>query len=182
MQKKVLVVLADGFEEVEALTPVDYLRRAGAHVTVAGLGSATVRGSHSIPVVCDCLLSGTPQDGWDAVVLPGGMPGASNLASSEDVKSRIMSTFGAGGLVCAICASPAVVLGPLGILEGRKAVCYPGMDEYAPKVHFLSSKVITDTNIITARGAGCAQEFAFEIVSALYGREKANDLAFRVVY
>lgn len=180
--KKVLVVLANGFEEVEALTPVDFLRRAGADVTVAGLESEKIKGSHGIRIHCDCPLEETAESGWDAVVLPGGMPGSTSLASDERVAKRIMNTFNAGKLVCAICAAPAVVLGPLGILKGKKAVCYPGMDEYAPDVRFLSSKVVTDGNLVTARGAGCAQEFAFEIISALYSRDKADEIAFKVVY
>ena len=180
--KKALVILADGFEEVEALTPVDFLRRAGVSVTVAGLGSEKIMGSHKIRIHCDCALDTVDTQGWDAVVLPGGMPGSENLASSELVSKIIMNTYKDGKLVCAICAAPAVVLGPLGILKDRKAVCYPGMDERAPEVRFLSSKVMTDGNIITARGAGCAQEFAFEIITALISREKADDVAFRVIY
>lgn len=182
MPKKVLVVLAEGFEEVEALTPVDFLLRAGAQVTLAGLGAKTVSGSHKISVNCECTLDQTPASGWDAIVLPGGMPGATNLASSPLVTERIMNTFNEGKLVCAICASPAVVLAPLGILKDRRAVCYPGMDREAPEVQFYSSKVLTDKNVVTARGAGCAAEFAFEIISALYGREKADSVAFKVVY
>ena len=182
MSKKVLVVLAEGFEEVEALTPVDFLLRAGAEVTLAGLGAKTVSGSHKISVNCNCTLEETPASGWDAIVLPGGMPGSANLAESSAVSERILNTFNAGKLVCAICAAPAVVLAPLGILKDRKAVCYPGMDEHAPEVRFYSSKVLTDGNVITARGAGCAAEFAFEIISALFGREKADSVAFKVVY
>lgn len=182
MTKKALVILADGFEEVEALTPVDFLRRAGVSVTVAGLGTEKVEGRSGIRVYCDCNLESVETESWDAVVLPGGMPGAENLAASALVSQIIMNTYNAGKLVCAICAAPAVVLAPLGILKDRKAVCYPGMDERAPQVRFLSSKVMTDGNIITARGAGCAQEFAFEIISALISREKADDIAFRVIY
>ncbi len=180
--KKVLVILADGFEEMEALAPIDLLRRAGASVTIAGLGKTEITSSRKVKILCDTQLSDTCPDGWDAVVLPGGMPGASNLAASEDVNARIMNTYNAGKLVCAICASPAVVLAPLGILDGKKAVCYPGMEQGIENVRFCSDKVLRTDNIITARGAGCAQEFALEIVCALYSREKADDLAFKIVY
>lgn len=180
--KKVLVILADGFEEMEALSPIDLLRRAGASVTIAGLGKIEITSSRKVKILCDVQLSDTSVDGWDAVVLPGGMPGASNLAASEDVNRRIMAAYNAGKFVCAICASPAVVLAPLGILDGKKAVCYPGMEQGIEKVRFCSDKVLRTDNIITARGAGCAQEFALEIVCALFSRDKADDLALKIVY
>ena len=180
--KKVLVILADGFEEMEALSPIDLLRRAGASVTVAGLGKTEITSSRKVKVLCDKLLSETDIDNWDAVVLPGGMPGATNLAASEDVKKRILSTYSAGKFVCAICASPAVVLAPLGIIDGKKAVCYPGMEKGLDKIKFCADKVLRTDNIITARGAGCALEFGLEIVSALFTREKADDLAIAIVY
>lgn len=180
--KKVLVILADGFEEMEALSPIDLLRRAGASVTVAGLGKIEITSSRKVRILCDTLLCDTSVDDWDAVVLPGGMPGATNLAASKEVKDRIMAAYQGGKLVCAICASPAVVLAPLGILKGKKAVCYPGMEQGIDNVEFCSDKVMRSDNIITARGAGCAQEFALETVCALYSRDKADELAFKIVY
>ncbi len=180
--KNVLVILADGFEEMEAVSPIDILRRSGACVTVAGLGKTEITSAGKVKIICDTLLEDTQLEGWDAVVLPGGMPGASNLAASEEVNRRIMTAFKAGKLVCAICASPAVVLAPLGILDGKKAVCYPGCEKGIEKVKFCSDKVMKTDNIITARGAGCAQEFGLEIVSALYSREEADKLAIKIVY
>lgn len=182
MAKKVLVILAEGFEEVEALTPVDLLRRAGAVVTLAGLNSITVKGCHNVSVNCDITLDNASLDAYDAVIIPGGMPGASNLAASDAVTSRILNIFSKGGLVAAICASPAVVLGPIGVLEGRKAVCYPGCESHSPDTKFYDMQVCRDGNLITARGAGCAFEFGLETVSYLFGREEADKLALKMIY
>ena len=151
-------------------------------VTIAGLGKTEITSSRKVRILCDTVLEQTAEDGWDAVVLPGGMPGASNLAASSDVKKRILAAYDSKNFVCAICASPAVVLAPLGILDGKKAVCYPGMEQGIENVKFCSDKVLRTDNIITARGAGCAQEFGLEIVSALFSREKADDLAINIVY
>ena len=130
MGRNVLVILADGFEEVEALSPIDVLRRSGAAVTVAALGFAagtrSVRGAHDVYVGCDALLADVCSQDFDAIVLPGGMPGAKNLHESTAVTKVIQDTFARGALVCAICASPAYVLAPAGVLKGKKATCYPG--------------------------------------------------------
>lgn len=182
MAKKVLVILAEGFEETEALVPVDLLRRSGAVVTVAGLGSKTIKGSHSITVECDITLDSASLDAYDAIVLPGGMPGSSNLAASDAVTSRVLNVFSKGGLIAAICAAPAVVLGPIGVLEGRKAVCYPGCESYSPDTKFYDQQVLRDGNLITARGAGCAVEFGLEIVSYLSSRDEADKLALKIMY
>lgn len=164
-----IVVLADGFEEVEALAPIDILRRAGADVTVAGLGGNSVRGAHDVYVTCDAFLENAAKKDYDVVVLPGGMPGAKNLHESKTVNDLIMKTYNSGKLVSAICASPAVVLAPLGILEGKHVVCYPGME--VKGLDFGTEKAYTDANVITGRGPGCALEFALEIVGYLYGKE-----------
>ncbi|PIU39866.1 MAG: DJ-1 family protein, partial [Candidatus Omnitrophica bacterium CG07_land_8_20_14_0_80_50_8] len=127
MKKTALIVLADGFEEIEAVTPIDVLRRAGIEVIVAGVGKREVTGAHDITVETDLMLEqyqGIP----DAVVLPGGMPGAANLNQSEALKDLLQKMKRAGKIIAAICASPAVVLAPNGILEGKKATCYPGFE------------------------------------------------------
>ena len=183
---KVLVILADGFEEVEALTPIDLLRRAGADVTVCGLEKCgsdnTVRGSHNLRVQTDCLLSERKDDVFDAVVLPGGMPGSKNLALSSDVKDVVMKAYKADKLVCAICAAPVVVLAPLGILDGKKAVCYPGMEIKGGKIDFLSDKVCSSGNVITSRGVGTAIDFSLKITERLFGTDRAEKLAADIVY
>lgn len=168
--KKVLVVLADGFEEIEALTPIDVLRRAKAEVTVAGVGSSVILGAHGVSVACDCLVDRC-RGPFDCVVCPGGMPGASNLASCWEVNEHLIRTAASGGLVAAICAAPAVVLGPAGLLEGHEAVCYPGMEIAFPEFKFGDGRVCVSGNLITSRGPGCAMEFALAIAEYLFGKE-----------
>lgn len=181
MTKQVLVVFADGFEDIEALTPVDVLTRAGAKVVLAGLNGKCATSSHNVKIETDINISEAKLDAYDAIVLPGGMPGAKNLAASNEVSKRILSHFEQGRIVAAICASPAVVLGPLGILKNRKAVCYPGMEDTCPNVKFGQQRVCKDGNVITARGAGCAMEFGLEIVSALFGEQVAKEIAKSMV-
>lgn len=171
MSKKVLVLLADGFEEIEALTPIDVLRRAGADVTSAAtLGESRVKGAHGIFCLADSLLENLRPEGWDCIVLPGGMPGAKNLGSSNAVCSFVQATAQAGGHVAAICAAPVMTLNAWGMLHGRKATCYPGMESmFASDVHFCPDRVVQDGNITTSRGPGTALEFALHLVSVLFG-------------
>ena len=183
MVKRVITILADGFEEMEALAPIDMLRRSGSHVVIAGLGGRRVVSSRGVAVEADEELSAKHlAASWDAIVLPGGMPGAENLHNSPLVNELIKKIYSHGGYVCAICASPAVVLAPTGILDGKTAVCYPGMEAGIDRVKFLEDKVLNTDRIITSRGAGCAVQFALEIVSALYGRDAAEDLSRKIVY
>ncbi|MBO7349089.1 MAG: DJ-1/PfpI family protein [Spirochaetales bacterium] len=178
--KKVLAVLADGFEELEAISPIDVLRRAGASVTLAALkmyDGLKVRGSHDIYVQCDSLLSDVAKDHFDAIFFPGGMPGATNLASSPEVKDLILNTYKRGDLVCAICASPAYVLAPLGILDGKKVTCYPGCESVAPNVKFGNYRVVIDANVITSAGPGTALEFGLLIAETLFGKQMSEKLS-----
>jgi 4-methyl-5(b-hydroxyethyl)-thiazole monophosphate biosynthesis len=175
MAKKALVLLAEGFEEVEAITPVDYLRRAGVEVTVAAITeSPTVKGAWTgLKVLADTTLFETKTGEWDAVILPGGMPGASNLAASKEVCSLLKDMAAAKKLICAICASPAVVLAPLGLLNGKDFTCYPGMEKkLSPELMSgftgdNATRVVVDGNIITSRGAGTAGDFAIAIIEEL---------------
>jgi 4-methyl-5(b-hydroxyethyl)-thiazole monophosphate biosynthesis len=182
MAKKALVFLAEGFEEVEAVTPIDYLRRAGVEVTIAALGGEIVTGSHSIPVKVDTTLGDLVKQGraasaaWDAVVLPGGMPGADNLAASEALGSFVREMAAAGKWVCAICASPAVVFAPLGLLEGKKFTCYPGMEKSVSGGRWSGDRVVIDGNVITSRGAGTAGNFAAAIIGKLVSEEAAEKI------
>ena len=178
--KKVLAVLADGFEELEAISPIDVLKRAGASVTLAALekyDNLTVRGSHDIYIQCDALLSDVAKERFDAIIFPGGMPGAKNLAASSEVKNLILSTYKRGDLVCAICASPAYVLAPLGILDGKKVTCYPGCEEVAPAVKFGNYRAVKDENVITSAGPGTALEFGLLIAEALFGKQVSEKLS-----
>ena len=177
--KKVLAVLADGFEEVEAISPIDVLRRAGASVTLAALenyDNLKVRGSHDIHVQCDALLSDVAKEHFDAIIFPGGMPGATNLAASQTVKNLILDTYKRGDFVCAICASPAYVLAPTGILDGKTVTCYPGCEEVAPQVKFGRYRAVKDGNVITSAGPGTALEFGLLIAEALFGKQVSDKL------
>jgi 4-methyl-5(b-hydroxyethyl)-thiazole monophosphate biosynthesis len=177
MAKTVLVVLADGFEEIEAVTPIDVLRRAGLEVTVAGVGKKRVEGAHGVRFEADVELerfSGTP----DAIVLPGGMPGAKNLAASRELAALLGRLNAAGKVIGAICAAPGVVLAPQGLLEGRKATCYPGYEKgFGPKTTFTASRVVWDGNVVTSRGPGSALEFALELAAKLAGEAVAAKLS-----
>ena len=188
MAKKAIVLLAEGFEEVEAITPVDYLRRAGVEVTTAAIGeSRCVKGSRGIPVNADTILSALVKEGktdavfWDAVIIPGGMPGASNLAASRETGALLKEMTAAGKLVCAICASPAVVLAPLGLLSGKKFTCYPGMEEKVKDGTWSQDRVVVDGTIITSRGAGTAGSFAVTIIEKLLGEAEGKKIAESVL-
>jgi protein deglycase len=175
--KTACVLLADGFEEVEALTPVDYLRRAGIEVTVLGVTGSSVTGAHGVVVVADATLP-TKAIIFDAVVVPGGMPGASNIAGSSAARELILRHFHEGRLVAAICAAPAVVLHTAcGILRGRRFTGYPGTESQAPDGLFTPGRVVRDGNLITSRGPGCAGEFALAIVGELAGAQTASRIA-----
>ncbi|GHV78246.1 DJ-1 family protein [Spirochaetia bacterium] len=189
MVKQALVFLADGFEEVEAITPIDYLRRAGITVTTAAIsGGEMVKGSHAVGILADTTLEKlAPQDAdWDAVVLPGGGVGSDNLAGSEGVGRFVKAMASAGKLVCAICAAPAVVLAPLGLLKGRRFTCYPGMEDRTSGsavsgAAWSADRVVVDGNIITSRGAGTAGEFAAAIIGKLVNEAEAKKVAKSVL-
>ncbi len=175
MKKSAVVVLAEGFEEIEAVTPIDFLRRAGCCVTIAGVGGQTIRGAHGIEIQTDTVI-GKCEDLYDAIVLPGGMPGSENLAESSETVDLVKVMMKYGRLVAAICAAPAVVLAPNGILDGRKATCYPGFESRFGDTNFANERVVVDGNIITSRGPGTAAEFSLEIVRYLCGGETADGL------
>ncbi|MDR1637715.1 MAG: DJ-1/PfpI family protein [Treponema sp.] len=190
MAKKVVVLLAEGFEEVEAVTPVDYLRRAGLDLTTVSIGkNKLVTGSHGIPVHADALFSELGDRGaafWDGVVLPGGMPGASNLAASAAVGKFLKDFAATGKVVAAICASPAVVLAPLGLLAGRRFTCFPGMEKQVdlslnPGGRWSEDRVVVDGNTVTSRGAGTAGAFAVALIGLLLGEEEGKAIARMVL-
>ena len=173
----IYLFLADGFEEIEALAPLDILRRAGKDVCTVGVTGRTVTGSHGIPVVCDRTVEDVdPEDVPEAVILPGGMPGTRHLDESMFVGAFTKAVFKNGGLVCAICAAPSV-LGHIGILSGRQATCYPGFEQELDGAVLSADSVVRDGNVITAKGAGVALEFGFAITTALCGQQTADKLA-----
>jgi protein deglycase len=182
MKKRAVIILAKGFEEVEVLTPFDILRRCGVDVTVAGLGSRIVEGGHGASVSGDIIFEAY-SDMPDALILPGGMPGAENIASSTKVKDLMVNLLSKRKIVAAICASPALVLAPTGILSGKEATCYPGMEKSFPSdVKFSASEVVQDGNIITSRGPATAFAFGLKIAENLVGKNTADMVAGQMLY
>jgi 4-methyl-5(b-hydroxyethyl)-thiazole monophosphate biosynthesis len=191
MAKKAIILLAGGFEEVEAVTPIDYLRRAGIEVCAAAIGEdPALTGSHGIALRAEAVLAelaakagGIPHlcQTLDAVVLPGGLPGAANLAASKETGALIKAMAGAGKIVAAICASPALVLAPLGLLGGKRFTCYPGMEKDLSQGAWLEDRVVIDGNLITSRGAGTAGAFAIAIIVKLLGEEAGKKIARSVL-
>jgi 4-methyl-5(b-hydroxyethyl)-thiazole monophosphate biosynthesis len=176
--KKVILFFANGTEEVEALTAVDLLRRAGADVTLAGVGGLTVTGSHGIRITADIDAKDMDAfDGFDMVVIPGGLPGTNHLDESPAVDKALKTVHTAGGYLAAICAAP-LVLGKRGYLQNKKAVCYPGFESYLTGAvkPCDGTRVCTDGKIITGAGAGVATDFALALIAALYGNEKADEI------
>ncbi len=172
----VYVFLADGFEEVEALTPVDYLRRAGIEVITVGVGSLEIKGAHGITVVCDKEQESVDSDAsLEGIILPGGMPGTINLENSWVVQGFIDYCTDHGMMIAAICAAPSV-LGHKNLLDGKEAVCFPGFEKDLYGAVISDKYAVTDGNIITAKGAGSASEFAFEIIRYLCSDEKAQEI------
>lgn len=173
---RALVVLADGFEEIEAVTPIDVLRRAGVEVVTAGLAGARVVGSHGIALEADTTIADAPSD-VDVVVLPGGMPGAENLGKSAAVRDLVERVHAAGKRVAAICAAPAMALGRTSVLAGKRATCYPGFEKHLPGgVVHSDERVVVDGLVVTSRGPGTALEFSLTLVEQLVSREKADQL------
>jgi len=179
--KKVFVFLANGFEEVEALTPVDVIRRAGAEViTVSVENSIEVCGAHNIKVLADALFDEMDFQEGNLFVLPGGMPGAENLKKHLGLNKLLKSQQAKGKYLAAICAAP-MVLGNLNLLDNKKATCYPGFEKYLGKAVFTGMPFETDGNIITGKGIGTAMEFSLELVKILFGVEKRDALAARMM-
>ncbi len=181
MAKKVLVPVAEGTEEIEAVCIIDVLRRADASVTVASVDGYQVEGSHGVNLVADRLISECTGETFDLIVLPGGMPGAERLRDSKELEDILREQAYAGRLYGAICASPVVVLAHHGLLENRRATGHPDFIQGLKKDGSGESRIIVDNNCITSRGPGTALEFALKLVELLYERQKALDIAEAMV-
>jgi len=182
MKKIALIVLAEGFEEIEAVTPVDILRRVGIEVTIAGLRKRSVTGAHGIKIETDILFS-EYKTLPDAVIFPGGMPGAENLASSLEVKDLIIKMNAKKKLIAAICASPAILLAPMGILDGQKATCFPGCEKnFESTIEFTKQKTVQVKNIITSQGPGTAADFGLKIAENLTSKSAADMIAQQMLF
>jgi 4-methyl-5(b-hydroxyethyl)-thiazole monophosphate biosynthesis len=177
IMKKVAVFLAQGFEEIEALSIIDILRRAGVEVTTVSITTYNmVRGAHNVKVDADEVFEYVDFSEMDMLVLPGGMPGAKNLNNSEDVRKWLKTFASEGKEIAAICAAP-MVLGDLGLLEGKNATCYPGFEAELIGANVTGESVVVDGNITTGKGPGLAFAFALALVEKLCGVEKRNEVA-----
>ena len=179
----VYVFLADGFEEIEALTPVDLLRRAGVEAVTVSIyeGRKTVTGARKITVCADITIDEAVPDKADVIVLPGGMPGTVNLLECSKLMTIVDAQNANGKRIAAICAAPARILGAKGLLKGKKATCYPGLEEYLEGATPVTDSVVTDGNITTSRGLGTAVDFACELIRLLCGADKADEIRKSVV-
>lgn len=167
------IFLAEGFEETEALATLDVMRRSKLDVQTVGITGEMVTGSHKITVKSDITPEKVNLDNIEGVVLPGGMPGTINLEKSDFVIKTVKYCYENGKTVAAICAAPSI-LGHLGILKGRKATCFPGFESELEGAQYTAAHTETDGKVITAKGAGCAVEFGYAIVSAVLSKETAD--------
>lgn len=179
---KVYVFMADGTEEVEALTVVDLLRRAKVDVvTVSVMGRKQIVSSHAIGIETDELYGASDYADGDMIVLPGGMPGTTHLKEHEKLRKVLKEYHAAGKYLAAICAAPSV-LGWNGLLEGKKAICYPGFEEELTGAVVTNQAVVTDGQFITSKGLGTAIAFSLELITILVGSETAEAIAKGIQY
>jgi len=175
---KVYVFMADGFEDVEALIPVDVLRRGGVEVvTVSTTEFPSVESAHGVSIETDLLFEQCDFSDADLLMLPGGMPGASNLFAHEGVCNAVKAQAAAGKKVSAICAAPAVVLAPLGILDGKRATCYPGFESALENATYTGDLVTVDGNVTTAEGPAAAFPYAYELLAQLTDKQTSDQVA-----
>ena len=174
-KKKVLVLLAPGFEEIETVTPVDILRRSGARVVLAGLSEGPIEGSRGVFFLSDCTLGEVDINEYDLVILPGGLNGTINLQNDERVLRLLKSMNSRGKLIAAICAAPTV-LQSAGILDNRSFTSHPSVKHKFNKVNYSEDRVMVDGNLITSRSPGTALEFALKLVEILFGQKRMETI------
>ncbi len=177
MSKTVLVPIANGIEELEAVTIIDVLRRAGARVTVASVGSLQIMASRGVKLTADCSIDACEDKTFDLIALPGGLPGAEHLRDCAPLIEMLKSQKQTGRLYAAICAAPAVALAPHGLLDGKKATCYPSIADQLPDPAQASQRVAVDGNCITSQGPGTALDFAIELARQLFDDSRADQVA-----
>jgi 4-methyl-5(b-hydroxyethyl)-thiazole monophosphate biosynthesis len=176
----IYLFLANGFEEIEALCPLDLLRRAGLEVTTVGIGGEMITGSHGITVQADIPDGLYADNAPDMIILPGGMPGSKNLDASRTVDAAIKAALRKDAYIAAICAAP-FVLGKRGVLNGKEAICYPGFEDKLIGATVSDKKVVRDGKILTAKGMGAALDFGLMIVEIFRGKEFADSLRTAVI-
>ncbi len=177
MSKKVLVPIANGTEEIEAVCTIDVLRRAGAAVTVASVSECQVTASRGVNLVADCCITDCVDEVYDLIALPGGMPGAEYLRDSAVLETLLKDQVRAGRLYAAICAAPVVVLQYHGLLKNRRATCHPSIAIHLKNNEAVEKRVVVDENCVTSRGPGTAVEFALTLVEQLYDSQMAQEVA-----
>ena len=182
MTKQICVFLADGFEEIEGLTVVDLLRRAGVEVTTVSItGESMIHGAHGIDVQADTLFEDMNYKGQDMLVLPGGMPGTLHLGGHKGLEALLREFYEEKKYLAAICAAPSV-FGKYGFLNGRKATSYPGFEEALVGAEYQKEAVVVDEHMITSRGMGTAIPFALKLIEVLLGKEKADEVGTSIIY
>ena len=172
---KVAIILADGFEEVEAIAIIDVLRRAGINTVIAGLHDGNITSAHAVKIIPDTVIDTVKADDFDMIVLPGGQPGSDNLNADTRVIALIRSFVQKGKLIGAICAAP-IVLGTAGVLVGKRATAYPSYKDKLGGATYEEKSVVEDGNVLTSRGAGTALAFGLAIVARLVSAEKAQKI------
>lgn len=174
---KTYVFFADGFEEIEAIGTVDILRRSGMNVvTVSVKDTHEVTGAHNVTIKTDILLPEVTLDNVEWLVLPGGMPGAENLHNCKPLQGLLKAQNAKKGRIAAICASPAVVLGQLGLIEGKRATCYPGFEKLCKGAKMEDVRCVTEDNIVTANGPSSVTNMCYAIITISKGRQKADEV------
>lgn len=177
----IYMLLGTGFEETEAVTPLDLLRRAGISVATVGVSGKTITGSHGIPVVADLEIGEVDLTQMEGVILPGGLGGVASLRGSREAMELIRFAWENNLFTAAICAGPTV-LAELGITDGKNATCYPGCEDKMGAAHMaVGAAAVTDGKLITGTSAGCAVSFGLALIAALKGREAADTVARQIV-
>ena len=180
--KKVLEFLADGFEDIEALAPVDILRRGGVEiVTVSVMDTLMVKSAHGVEVKADIMFDDADIDAADMLMLPGGMPGAENLKNHKGLREALVRHNAAGKKIGAICAAP-MVLGDLGLLRGKRATCYPGFETMLEGAEYTAELFTVDGNIITGRGPAAAFPYAYKIAEWFIGEQNVKGMEDGMIY
>lgn len=178
--ENVALFLADGFEEIEALTPVDVLRRAGINVSTISISNTLeVTGAHHILVKADLLFKDIEEEDYTCAVLPGGMPGALNLKKHQKLNDLLIKFAQDGKLIGAICAAP-IIPGSLGLTKDKNITCYPGFEDQLTDAKYTTDDTVQDGQLLTGKAAGAAMQFAFRLVEILAGKEKAQEVASKM--
>lgn len=179
---KITVFIADGTEEIEALTVVDLARRAGIEVDMVSVSASTaVTGSHNIKIIPDTTIGQVEWNSVDMIVLPGGKAGVDNLKACTALTDKVKEFVRDGKPVAAVCAAPSI-LGGLGLLDGKRATCYPGFEDKLTGAEYVKEPVVKDGNIITSRGLGTSIRFAAAIIEYLAGKDTADKVLSQIIY